>query len=306
MSQQKLAINKQELIYNIKQSWYQILYLQAFDKVLQREDSVLQQFVRAATLKFKTGESTILERTTAETRLQQLQQSSIQIKTLLQVEKMKLQQWMNNSNDFSIADTSFSSISINEIIDSTMLNNNPLLLYAKQQLALIEAEKNVAKADALPDFRVGYFIQSLAGTQEVNGQPKTYGSIPLFQGVQLGINLPLFGKSAYKAKNDALNMQIVMQQKRNDYLLTQLQSQLKQYVQQYQFWKNNIVYYQNTALLNAQSILKNATRAYQGGDIGYVEFAQALQTNLDSQKAYLEAINNLNKTVISIQFIINQ
>jgi cobalt-zinc-cadmium resistance protein CzcA len=304
--QQKFAIGKQEVIFNIKQSWYQILYLQALDKVLQREDSVLQQFVRAATLKFKTGESTILEKTIAENKQQLLQQSSIQVKTLLQVEKMKVQQLINNSNDFSIADTAFSSISVNDMIDSTVLNNNPLLLYAKQQLALIEAEKNVVKADALPDFRMGYFIQSLAGTQEVNGQPKTYGSIPLFQGVQLGINLPLFGKSAYKAKNDALNMQVVMQQKRNDYLLLQLQSQLKQYVQEYQFWKNNIVYYQNTALLNAQSILKNATRAYQGGDIGYVEYAQALQTNLDIQKAYLEAINNLNKAVISIQFIINQ
>ena len=306
LSQQRFAISKQEVIYNIKQSWYQILYLQALDKVLQREDSVLQQFVRAATLKFKTGEGTLLERTTAETKQQQLQQNSIQIKTLLQVEKMKVQQLMNNTDDFSIADTSFSSISLDDVIDPSVLNNNPLLLYAKQQLALIEAEKNVVKAEALPDFKVGYFIQSLAGTQEVNGQLKTYSSIPLFQGVQLGISLPLFGKSAYKARNEALNMQVVMQQKRNDYLLIQLQSQLKQYVQEYQFWKNNIGYYQNTALLNAQSILKNATRAYQGGDIGYVEYAQALQTNLDIQKAYLEAINNLNKAVISIQFIINQ
>ena len=103
-----------------------------------------------------------------------------------------------------------------------------------------------------------------------------------------------------------MNLQLLVQQKQNDYLQTQLQSQLKQSVQQYDFWKTNVAYYEKTALPNAQSIISNATKAYQGGDIGYVEYGQALQTNLEIQKAHLEAINNLNKAVISIQFIINQ
>ena len=306
ISQQRLNINKQELVYNIKQSWYQILYLQAFDKVLQREDSVLQQFVKIAALKLKTGESNILEKTTAENKQQQLKQNSNQIKTLIEVEKMKLQQLMNSSTDFSVAETPFSSLSFDDLIDPSVVSNNPLLLLAKQQMALIEAEKNVIKADALPDFKVGYFIQSLAGLQEVNGQTKNYDAIPRFQGVHLGINVPIFGKNAYKSKNDAINMQLLMQQKQNDYLQTQLQSQLKQYAQQYNFEKTNVAYYEKTALPNTQLIIKNATKAYQGGDIGYLEFAQALQTNLETQKAYLEAINNLNKAVITIQFIINQ
>jgi heavy metal efflux system protein len=306
INQQKLAINKQELIFNVKQSWYQILYLQALNKVFQREDSLLQQFVRGATLKFKTGESGILEKTIAENKQQQLKQNSLQIDNLMAVEKLKLNQLMNNSSDFLIDEKPFSSLNFKEINDPNLINNNPLLLYAKQQIALIEAEKNVVRADALPDFKVGYFIQSIAGTQDVNGQLKKYNSTPRFQGVQLGLNMPIFSRSAYKAKNDAMNSQLLAQQKHNEYLQTQLQSQLKQYIQQYDFAKNNVAYYEKNALPNAQMIVKNATKAYQSGDIGYVEFAQALQTNLDSQKAYLEAINNLNKTVISIEFIINQ
>ena len=67
-----------------------------------------------------------------------------------------------------------------------------------------------------------------------------------------------------------------------------------------------MAYYQNTALPNAKSIVSNASKAYQNGDIGYLEYATALQTNLEIQRAYLEAINSLNQTVISIQFLINQ
>jgi len=89
-------------------------------------------------------------------------------------------------------------------------------------------------------------------------------------------------------------------------LQSQLQSQLKQYVQQYIFWSENVAYHQDVALPNAKSIITNATRGYQSGDIGYVEYAQALQTNLEIQKMYLESINNLNQTITSIQFITNQ
>jgi cobalt-zinc-cadmium resistance protein CzcA len=308
ISQQKWAMNQQELVYNIKQSWYQILYLQALNQVLEKEDSVLQQFVRSATLKFKTGESGILEKTVAENKQQQLQQNRVQMHHLVALEKLKLNQFMNRSDDFKMDAKEFTPIDFKAVavIDTAILNKNPLLLLAKQQIALLEAEKNVVKADALPDFKVGYFIQSIAGPQEVNGQVKTYTSIPQFQGVQLGINLPLFGKSAFKVKNEVMNLQVAAQQKQKDYWQTQLQSQLKQHIQQYDFAKNNVAYYEKTALTNAQLIVKNATKAYQSGDIGYVEYAQALQTHLDIQKAYLDAINNLNKSVISIQFIINQ
>jgi heavy metal efflux system protein len=308
ISQQKWAMNQQELVYNIKQSWYQILYLQALNQVLEKEDSILQQFVRSATLKFKTGESGILEKTVAENKQQQLQQNRVQMHHLIALEKLKLNQFMNRSDDFKMDAKEFTPIDFKAVavIDTAILNKNPLLLLAKQQIALLEAEKNVVKADALPDFKVGYFIQSIAGPQEVNGQVKTYTSIPQFQGVQLGINLPLFGKSAFKVKNEVMNLQVAAQQKQKDYWQTQLQSQLKQHIQQYDFAKNNVAYYEKTALTNAQLIVKNATKAYQSGDIGYVEYAQALQTHLDIQKAYLDAINNFNKSVISIQFIINQ
>jgi cobalt-zinc-cadmium resistance protein CzcA len=121
----------------------------------------------------------------------------------------------------------------------------------------------------------------------------------------VGITLPIFGKG-YRSRNAAAATQVLAQRSNSQYLQTQIQSQLTQYAAQYSFWQNNVNYYRTTALPNAQSIITNATRAYQSGDIGYVEYAQALQLNLEIQRSYLEAINNFNQAVISIQFIINQ
>lgn len=303
LSQQRLNITRQEVVFNIRQSWYQILYLQAASETLQKEDSLLQQFVRAATLKFKTGESNLLEKTTAETRQQQLQQEINQIVVQTEAEKVRLRLWLNSATDVTIAETDFTTLPFT--VDTALVQNNPSLRFAQQQIALAEAQLKATRAEALPDFSVGYFIQSFAGTQEVDGQPKTYDAVPRFQGVQVGITLPIFGKG-YRSRNAAAATQVLAQRSNSQYLQTQIQSQLTQYAAQYSFWQNNVNYYRTTALPNAQSIITNATRAYQSGDIGYVEYAQALQLNLEIQRSYLEAINNFNQAVISIQFIINQ
>lgn len=305
-SKQRLAISKQELTFNIRQSYYQLQFLQAVKTVIIREDSLLRQFVKVADLKFRSGESNLLEKTTAETKQQQLQQSLQKVISLIETEKTKLTYWINSPIEIVIEEEDYSPILLSQLVDSSYVESSPSLLYAKQQMNMLQAERNVYKKEAGPDFRIGYFIQSFNGTQEVDGQPRTYNAVPRFQGAEVGISIPLFGMGGYNANIDAAEMQIQVQEKEIELLQSQLQSQLKQYVQQYIFWSENVAYHQNVALPNAKSIITNATRGYQSGDIGYVEYAQAIQTNLDIQKMYLESINNLNQTIASIQFITNQ
>lgn len=306
LSEQRLNITKQELTYNIKQSWYQYLYLKEVSKVLTREDSLLSEFVKGASLKFKTGESTLLEKMTAENRQQQLRQDLVQTTNLMEAERIKLEQMISPNAALTLEESSLPSLDFSELIESNVLQKNPYLIYSMQKITLAEAEQKVIKAEAKPDFSVGYFIQSISGVQDVDGSLVNYDNSPRFQGVQLGISFPVFGRSGNKARNDAAKTQVLMQQKEQEYLQSHLQSELQQYKNEYNIWKNKVAFYQNNALPNAKSIVTNATRAYQSGDIGYVEYAQALQTNLDTQKGYLEAINSMNQMVITIQFSINQ
>ncbi|MBP8085959.1 MAG: TolC family protein, partial [Saprospiraceae bacterium] len=166
--------------------------------------------------------------------------------------------------------------------------------------------RKVVKAESGADFNVGYFIQSFAGPQEVNGQLETFDAVPRFQGAVVGMSVPLLGLKSYKANVAKADMEILVKQKESELLESQLQNQLANYFQQYAFGNQHVDYYQSSALPNAESILRNASRGYQSGDIGYVEYAQALQTNLEIQRLNLDAINNLNQTILSIQFIINQ
>lgn len=305
-SEQQYNISKQELTYTIRQSWYQLLYLHEVARIYQREDSLLRQFAYVAGVRFNSGETNLLEKTTAETKQQQIRQNLQMTLNQIEVEKSKLQYWVNSPVEIDLESLDLSVIPLDIIQDTNLLDQSPLVQFARQQVVQMEAQRKVIKAESGADFNLGYFIQSFAGTQEVNGQLETYNAVPRFQGAVVGMGVPLIGLKSYKANVAKADIEILVKQKESEWLESQLQNQLANYFQQYTFGKQHVEYFQSSALPNAESILRNASRGYQSGDIGYIEYAQALQTNLEIQRLNLEAINDLNQTILSIQFIINQ
>nr|WP_299415435.1 CusA/CzcA family heavy metal efflux RND transporter [uncultured Emticicia sp.] len=302
-SELKLLATKHDIAFQIRQSWNTILYLTAINQILIKQDEYLLQFVKAATVKLKTGESSLLEKTTAETRQQGLIQLRKQNESLILSEKIKLKSILNLKSDFSILENHFlPSVSI--LSDTVFINQNPILQIALQQIAIAEASKNLEKAITKPDFSIGYFLQSLTGNQQVNDKTVFYNTVPRFQGINLGISIPISNK-ANKARLQASETEILLQEKKAEYLKNQLNSELLQQIQEQKTNQSLVDYYVQTALPNAEIISKNATKAYQNGEVGYVEYLQSLETILNIQQNYLQAINTFNRSVINIQYLLN-
>jgi cobalt-zinc-cadmium resistance protein CzcA len=90
-----------------------------------------------------------------------------------------------------------------------------------------------------------------------------------------------------------------MQQKQ---LSTQLENAFGQYQQDIQQYE----YYVNQAIPNAEKIVKAAQLGYKTGEISYVEYLFALQTATNIQLKYLESIQQVNQSVVTINSIINK
>jgi cobalt-zinc-cadmium resistance protein CzcA len=303
LSNVSMDLDKREINYNLSQSWYQWLYLKELKKTLQREDSLLLAFSKAADAKYRSGESRLLEKTVAENRRQQLLQEISKIEMTMKLELMKIKQLIGIKDDFVPMADSLKALVFQEP-DSTLLAMHPMLRYLSQQASISEASQKTAAAEKLPEFSGGYFIQSLSGPQEINGQTRSFNSTPQFQGISLGISVPIFGAKAYKAKQEMYATQKLAREKEAEFIKWQLEQEILQKVEEYNFWQQHLTYYRNAALPNAELIVFNATKAYQNGEIEYVEYLQALQTALESKKGYLYAVNNLNQTIVSIEFLL--
>ncbi|MBN8567881.1 MAG: CusA/CzcA family heavy metal efflux RND transporter, partial [Flavobacteriales bacterium] len=304
-SQNKLSVSKQEITFSIRQSWNTILYFEKQNALLEKQNELMQKFVKSATLKFQTGETSALEKTIAVAKQQELEQKIKQFKTQIAIEKSKLKTLLDLENDIEISDTTFVPMPFIAKMDSTLVKQNPVVQLANQQVKIAQANHKLEKSNLFPEFSVGYFLQSITGNQEVDGVTKYYNNSPQFQGFSVGLSLPMFMGSTIN-KSKAAKTNIEMEQKNANYINQQFKSHLEQQMEQLTTYQSLIDYYKNTAIPNADLIIKNATKSYLNGDISYVEYVQGIETATEILTNYNEAINNFNQTIIAIQYTINQ
>jgi len=301
-SQLNLAVTQNELAYQVKVIYYQLAYLEALKKLLQSQDTLFNSFLKASELRFKTGETNLLEKATAETQLNEIRNRIQQNEADILITRKQLETFLNSPLPAGVIIDTLNKLSLTlQLIDSIQ-RNNPAAKYIQQQINIADKVIGVEKARGKPDFSVSYFNQSIIGTQEVDGAAKTFGAGHRFQGVAAGISIPIFYKPyASRVKAAKIDKQIAESQ--YDLFIINLQGQYQQAFQEYLKNTRNIQYYERSALANGNHILKQAQFAFKNGEIGYVEYLQALRTYRDISSEYLNAINAFNQSIIRIQYL---
>ena len=295
-----------EITAQVKMYYYQLLYLQQTKTELQKLDSLYSNFVKAATLRYTAGETNLLEKTTAETKRGELQLLLSQNETGITSAYNSLKMLLNTPDDFSISSNElFQPLSLSTTFDTSLIANNPSLKLMYQQALIADQNKIVETAQTLPDFKVGYMNQSIIGFQNVDGADVYFDKSQRFTGFNVGITVPLtFLSSAKKIKSLALKQQALQKEADNSKLL--LQSQLKNAFAEYHQYLLHYNYYRNTAMSNAETIISTATLSFNNGEINYLEYAAALQNATTIKTGYLQSINEVNQSIININFLINQ
>ena len=302
---QKEATEK-EIKAQVQYWFYQMHYLQIVKKQMQSMDSLFKDFVNASALRYKTGEANILEKTTAETKYGQFSLLLKQKETDYSIAYNSLKTLMNTSEEFTITENKELQILVlNNSIDTNLVANNPMLKELYQQAIIAEQNKKLETASTLPDFNVGYFNQSLIGVQNINGTDINFDGSKRFQGFNVGLSIPItFFSNSSKIKSLSFKQQALQKEADNVKLL--LQNELLNAFLMYNQQLLQYNYYKSFALPNAQLIINTSKLSFKSGDIGYIEYLQALQTASDIRLNYLETVNQINQTIININYLISK
>ena len=301
----QLEATKQEIVYEIRNAWNNILFYQHQILTLGEHGKVMDKFVKSAEIKFRVGETNSLEKNIAGAKQQEFRQRVKQNEALLRIEKSKLKMLLNTKDDFTISDSEFVPLVFNLKIDSTLIEQNTSAKLAEKQIQIAEANTKAERANLYPDISAGYFIQSIAGSQEVNGTAVNYDNALRFQGFTVGLSLPVFSGSI-SARAKAAKIAIEREKENTAYVKAQLEIRLSEEMEQFQTAQSAIEYFKISGAPTAEKILSNATKSYQNGDISYVEYTQNIETATAILLRYSEAIYRYNQTVINIRYLINQ
>ena len=305
-SQLQQQVTENEIKAQVQYWYYQLQYLEQVKRRLLALDSLYSDFVSAAELRYNTGETGLLEKTTAETKRGQLSLLLQQTEREINTAYVSLQTLMNTNEQFTLKEElNYQPITLSLSLDTSLIANNPSLKLLYQQAVIAEQLKKVETASSLPDFTVGYFNQSLIGTQTVNGTDVFFGANDRFDGFSVGVSIPLtFFSNASKIKSMDYKYQALQKEAESEKL--NLQTHLQNAFQQYNQYLSQYNYFITIALPNVETIISTATLGFNSGDIGYIEYLSALQTATDIQLTYLQTVNQLNQAVVNINFLISK
>jgi len=301
-SEWQLKIYQTELAANTKTSYYQLSFWIEEIRLLKELLAIYENVLKASALRYKTGETNALENYNAESKVNEIKAQLRNAEEGYRIELNRLKVFTADSSVTAIADTSLIEKQIQVNFDTAAIAANPTLAFIKQQIDIANREKAVEQSRLKPDFSVGYFNQSLVGYQTVNGVDKYYGVGRRFQGVNLGISIPIFAR-AQKEKVKAAEINRVRREAELTNYQYNLQAELTRLFGELQKQRVQINYYRNTALPQANLIITQAQKAFTAGEIGYYELTQSLNNAVVVKQEYTKLLNQYNQTVIAIEFI---
>ncbi|MBB1140075.1 CusA/CzcA family heavy metal efflux RND transporter [Myroides sp. WP-1] len=287
--------------FEIKQTWENMLYAQSKKKLLEQQFTLLQAFSKSAKLRYQTGETTLMESNVAQAKEQEISVLLTQNNTFLQNEKSKIKAYLNLETDFELSERELVYDEHDPWADLNLDENNSLQL-AEKEIEKVEATQKFEKSLLLPDVTLGYTIESEAGLR-ANGS--NYGRELRIPSYSVGLSIPIFFGSQSK-KIKAMKYSIEQATLEKDYLHRQLSESVQQQLEIIRAQQSVIDYYQDNALLNASIIQDHANKSYNNGDISYVEYIQSMETALNIQINYLDAVLQYNLGHNALHYLVNQ
>lgn len=289
------GIKEAVLKKQVANAYAAIVYLQQKKQLLLKNDSLFEEFLNKATLRFNKGESNVLEKTTAENLRGQI---ALQLSQLQQdIELLQLQfQLLLNSTTVFIPQENTIKLNIAAVTDTSQLVNHPAIQYLKQQQQVASAATQVEKSKLLPDLTFGYNIMGLKGMGANN---KEYNSVPRFQSVQAGLGIPIF-TGGQKARINAAKANETIAANEYKLSLQNFTSAYKTAFTDYKKYDITVRYFETTGLKNADVITSTAHKQFLNGEINYLDWVLLVNQAVSIQSDYVEAIKNRNNTIVEI------
>ncbi|GAB3760781.1 CusA/CzcA family heavy metal efflux RND transporter [Spirosoma pomorum] len=296
-----------ELRSRVKSTYLTLAYLTERQQLLTSQDSLLVAFRRATEVRQRTGEGTALEVATADNLLGELRNQLALTTADRTIAFSNLQTLLNTASVLTLPTGALPRRSLPTFSDSILIQN-PTLALLQQQVTIAEGQIAVEQARLRPDYVVGYFNQSLIGTQTIDGsngvpQDRYFGGGKRFQGVQAGISIPVFQR-AQRARIESARLGQQLAEASLAYNQRNLQGELAAAVQEIRKQQTSLAYYEQTGLPVARRLAEGAEKAFRAGEAGYLEYAQALTRSYQARTTYLDTINHYNQAVVALEQLI--
>ncbi len=262
-----------------------LIYNKIMSDESQKRWTIAQQLEVAYQKMLERGEATLLDYNKAKLNL--LKETATMQNLSMERDKLESQlKLLNGGNDLEFSSDRYPFEEITESYDSLwsrVEQTHPKLLMAEQSRQLSQKEYSVARAEMLPNLKLGY-----AGewTKEEN-----------YQGLSVGLALPLWA-NRNKVKTMKANQQVVAMQ--NETLKESMQIELKSLYAKMQSQKTLLQQYQS--VVSDYQGLELSEKAMKAGKITLLEYLMEQNAYLEMVEAYRAVEREYWQSVVGVEW----
>lgn len=297
------TLKENELKKQVRLVYSQMLLLEKRRTILQRNDSILSEFVQKSTLRFRKGESNVLEANSAELTRGQIALQLQQVQHDYGILQAEFRYLLNTHTAFVPSPAASAVLPVSVVwSDTAALRQHPHAQLAQQQRTQSLTAYRLEKARLLPNLMLTYNNMTIRG---IGSDDVYYGYNKRFQSVQLGVGIPLWAK-AQKGRIAAANIAQQIAESSYQNSQKQLQAQWQQAQLRYQKAQASIGFYEQNALQKAQQLQQLANLQLNAGQINYLDWTLLISQSISIQTEYLNAIEAQNREAVEIYSLLNK
>ena len=283
-----------DITANVKKSFFNVLTTQEEFKFAKETLEIAKSLMFISNERYKTGDIAKIEVLKAEIELsnskmkvQEAERKHLNSVKMLQTVMGVPDIAMNNLYPISTADTP--SLNLDKLND-LLLNNYPALKARKKVVDLSLIKIIEAKRMAIPDINATIGYKRLSATDENTIQAGITFPLPIFNRNQ-GKIIEARALS-HKAKDD---VEVVRNQ-----LLLQLSNAFSLYTST----REQVRFFTNSIIPQAEESLKIARKGYKHGEFDYLEVLDAQRTLANTRISYLKILNELFSSIMEIEKLV--
>ncbi len=295
------TLEKKDLILEINLEWNNLEYLHELSELYSVRDTILNQIIQLTQKKIQSGETAPIELN------QCIINQKINLEELRDLKRnqtysiQKLSLFCHSNLDFEPIFTSLSEFKV--FTKSTDAPSNHILV----EIESAKIEKNNKQIDFLqktlyPDFKFGYFIQSLAGTQEINSQLINFNSTPRFQGFQIGLSSPILQFYTVKKQKEMLTTLNKAIESDKDRVTQEINFKIKQIESNITYLNSALNKYRIEIIPLIEELQTASLKAYQIGEIEFITVFVNEEKLFEAKKKILELYKNKNDWEIWLSY----
>jgi len=250
-------------------------------------DSLYGEFVRAATRRLETGETNLLEKLTAESKLREMSLRKNEAVQNEEIAKDQLRQLLNIDDEFELG-TEEISFSQESDIDS-----HPGLDLYRSTAMVAENQVKVDRRTLLPDVNLEFF----------RGTNPSFNA-KVYPGFQAGVGIPIFfGSQSAKIKagkfyQEQIQLESEAYRQQLEINYSKIQRALDQNLQV-------INYYEKEGKLLSDQLRDQAIRSYREGEIDFLQYVQLIENSRNITLQYLQSRLDYQLNQLEQSYLVN-